>query len=198
MKLIVIAGMPATGKSWLAGKLRELFGYPVIEKDRIKERMFDAIGFENYAGKRAEDVAANFILLDMVRKFIEADQSLIIDNNFDQESAAELAKLLEENPEIDVTTVFMTGDPEVLYQRYFARDAAHKRHLGHCMQTHYPPHEGESTEFQMTREGFAERFLKRKNDVMSWRGKRIDVDATEFEKVDVERVMEAVEGETPS
>ena len=31
MKLIVIAGMPATGKSWIAGILRERFGYPVDE-----------------------------------------------------------------------------------------------------------------------------------------------------------------------
>jgi predicted kinase len=188
MKLWIIAGMPATGKSWIAGILHERFGYPVIEKDRIKERMFNAVGFEEYSVKLGEDVAANFILPDMVRKFAEAGQSLIIKNNFDQESGTELGQIIEEYS-IDAATLFMTGDPQVLYERYFARDAAHKRHLGHCMQTHYPPHEGESTEFQMTREGFAERFLKRKNDVMSWRGKRIDVDTTGFEKVDVESLI---------
>ena len=110
MKLIIVAGLPATGKSWVASRLREHFGYPVIEKDRIKERLFDTVGYEDYAGKRTLDTAASAIMLDMVRKFLDAGQSLIIDNNFDEISAPELGKLLEEYPEVDVTTVFMTGD----------------------------------------------------------------------------------------
>ena len=185
MKLIVVAGMPATGKSWIAGKLKDRFGLPVIEKDAIKERLFDTVGVESYEEKRALDVAANQELLETVRRMAEAGRSLIIDNNFDEESAQELGRIIEEFG-IDCTTVFLSADPEVLYRRYVERDAAHRRHLGHAMQTHYPPHEGESTEFSMTREGFSERFFRRKMDRMSWPGSRIDVDTTDFEKVDLE------------
>ena len=185
MRLIIVAGMPATGKSWIAGKLRDHFGLPVIEKDAIKESLFDTVGFESYEEKRALDVAANSELLEKVRRMAEEGRSLIVDNNFDEESARELGKLLEKY-DIDCTTVFLSGDTEVLYKRYVERDTAHRRHLGHAMQPHYPPHEGESTEFSMSREGFAERFLRRRMDVMTWGGRRIDLDTTDFEKVDVE------------
>ena len=37
MDLIIIAGMPATGKSTAAAAVSKAFGYPIIEKDNIKE-----------------------------------------------------------------------------------------------------------------------------------------------------------------
>ena len=36
MNIIILAGMPATGKSTLAAKLQKKFGYPILEKDYIK------------------------------------------------------------------------------------------------------------------------------------------------------------------
>ena len=63
MKLIIIAGMPATGKSTLARALSENFSFPVLEKDDIKEEMFDTVGYRDLTEKRALDVAANAILL---------------------------------------------------------------------------------------------------------------------------------------
>ena len=35
MNVIILAGMPATGKSTLAAKLQKKFGYPILEKDFI-------------------------------------------------------------------------------------------------------------------------------------------------------------------
>ncbi len=190
--LIIIAGMPATGKSTLAAKLQAHFGFPVFEKDAIKERLFDTIGFEDYAGKRQLDVAANAVLLEQIGRMLAAGASLIVDNNFDEESAAALKDLLGRHP-AQAVTVFLTGDPQVLYERYVERDTLHLRHLGHAMQTHYPPHPGESTAFSMTREGFDERFLKRRMDKMVWGGRRIDLDATEPDRIDADALIAEIE-----
>ena len=46
MKLIILAGMPASGKTTFSRKLSKALGYPVLEKDEIKEELFDVIGFE--------------------------------------------------------------------------------------------------------------------------------------------------------
>ena len=192
VRLIILAGMPATGKSTIARQLQEHFGYPVFEKDAIKECLFDTIGFEGYPEKRQLDVAANTILIEQIERMLKAGASLIVDNNFDEESAAALKALLEKY-QADTVTVFLTGDPQVLYERYFDRDSRKLRHLGHAMQTNYPPHPGESTEFTMTREGFDERFLKRKMDHMIWGGKRIDLDATYPETIDVEELIKRIE-----
>ena len=87
MRLIILAGMPATGKSTAAAALQAHFGYTVLEKDRIKECLFDTIGFESYAEKRQLDVAANTVLLSVMESLLRTGVSLIVDNNFDEESA---------------------------------------------------------------------------------------------------------------
>jgi len=192
MKLIIIAGMPATGKSTIAAQLTKYFGLPVFEKDAIKECLFDTIGFECYAEKRQLDVAANMVLLQQIERMLSVGCSLIVDNNFDEESAAKLKELLERYP-VECITLFLTGDPQTLYDRYFERDSQGRRHLGHSMQTHYPPHKGESTEFNMTREGFDERFIRRKMDCITWGGKRITLDTTHLEAIDVEALIRQIE-----
>lgn len=191
MNIIILAGMPATGKSTLAAKLQEKFGYPILEKDYIKEGLFDTLGFSCYAEKRALDVAANEVLLRWMNAMIEAGQPMIIDNNFDQQSAAKLKKLLQEHP-CKCVTVFMNGDPQVLYERYVQRDSQGLRHLGHAMQTHYPPLEGEDTTFHMTREGFDQRFLHLGMHELSWGGEKILVDATILENIDAEAIIEEI------
>ena len=191
MKLIILAGMPATGKSTIAKMLQKEFGFPILEKDGIKEELFDTIGFECYAEKRQLDVAANAVLLRIMEDMMKADTSVIVDNNFDPASAQRLNTLLEKYGPSYVT-VFMNGDTQVLYERYVGRDSKHLRHLGHGMQTHYPPHEGESTEFHMTREGFDERFLKLKMDKLNWGGQQIRIDATYPEKINVLWLIEEI------
>ena len=57
MDLIIIAGMPAAGKSTLAKKIAKTFGYPILEKDGIKEELFDHIGYADRAEKRKLDAA---------------------------------------------------------------------------------------------------------------------------------------------
>lgn len=187
MDMIILAGMPATGKSTAAGFLRSAFGYPVLEKDAIKEALFDTVGFEGYPAKRMLDVAANEVLLRLIRGMIEADTSVIVDNNFDEASAGQLKKILSGAP-VSYVTVFLEGDPDVLYARYVERDAKKLRHLGHAMQTNYPPHPGESTEFHMSREGFNERFIDRKMNAMSWGGPVIRIDTTVPENLDPKKL----------
>ena len=195
LKIIILAGMPATGKSTAAKKLQEHFGFPILEKDRIKEALFDTIGFECYAEKRQLDVAANAILLRILQAMTEAGISVIVDNNFDTDSAAQLDRLIRENG-LECSTVFFNGNPQVLYERYFERDFCGLRHPGHAMQTHYPPHEGESTEFSMTREGFDQRFLKLGMDSVRWAGRRMEVDATDPESVDLAEILRFLEEQT--
>jgi len=191
MNIIILAGMPATGKSTLAAKLQKAFGYPILEKDHIKEGLFDTLGFSCYAEKRALDVAANEVLLRWMDAMIRAGQSMIVDNNFDADSAKKLNRLLETNS-CKWVTVFMNGDPQVLYARYFQRDSQGLRHLGHAMQTHYPPLEGEDTTFRMTREGFDQRFLHLGMDRLAWGGQRILVDATVLEDIDADALIQQI------
>jgi len=180
MQLIVLTGMPASGKSRLAGAVQAAFSYPLLEKDRIKEELFDTLGFRNYAEKRALDHAANAVLLQEIETLLKNGDSVIVDNNFDVSSAARLMELVKAyGPEMAV--VELTGDPQVFYERYIERDGAAKRHPGHALQDHYPLREGEKFSFSMTREEFDERFIARGMNQAAWAPERISVNVTERE-----------------
>ena len=191
MNLIILAGMPATGKSTVAAGLSAAFGYPILEKDNIKEGLFDTLGFENYAQKRKLDHAANAALLRVLEAMMKAGSSVIVDNNFDTASAEQLCKLID-TYQPTCATVFLNGEPQVLYERYVERDNLHKRHLGHVLQDHYPPREGDSIDYAMTREEFDEKFFKRGMAQFRCPGERIDVDMTDFAAVNVEDLVNQV------
>lgn len=188
MDVIVLAGMPASGKSTVAGKVSAAFALPVLAKDELKESLFDTLGFTCYAEKRKLDHAANAVLLRATRAMLTAGQSVILDNNFDEISARALDALTEEFGARCVT-VFLGGDTEAFYRRYVERDRLHLRHLGHVVQEHYPLWEGDSPDHDMTREEFREKFEKRGMAEVRLRGARIDIDATDPAKIDTDRLI---------
>lgn len=192
MAVIVLTGMPATGKSTICKYLTESFGYPVVEKDAIKEQLFDTIGFQSYPEKRRLDHAANAIVLHMTEQLLRAGQSVIIDNNFDDISQKAFRELTGRY-QMTCMTVFLKGNPDVLYERYVKRDKAHARHLGHILQEHYPPREGDCLDYAMTRAEFEDKFLKRGMDHFFCPGGRIEVDTSDFEKVNPARIVEQIQ-----
>ena len=190
-EVIIIAGMPASGKSTVAKKLGTEFGYPILEKDDLKEALFDTVGFECYAEKRRLDLAAAAVLLRAADAMLKAGTSLIIVNNFRTDMEEAVQNMLDSNQCICVT-VFFTGNADVFYKRYVERDLAHARHLGHIVQDHYPPHPGDCTDYAMTREEFAEKFEKLGMADFRINGKRIEVDATNPEQIDVSRLIDEI------
>lgn len=191
MEIIVLAGMPASGKSTVAAQLGKAFGMPILEKDALKEAIFDTIGFQNYAEKRKTDHAANAVLLRCARALLDSGISVILDNNFDETSAGVLDGMVREYG-CKCVTVFLGGDTEAFYRRYVERDRLHLRHLGHVVQEHYPLWEGDSPDHDMTREEFREKFEKRGMANFRIGGERIDVDATDPAKIDVDGLIEQI------
>jgi predicted kinase len=191
MAIIVLTGMPATGKSTVCRALTREFGFPIVEKDAIKEQLFDTLGFSCYAEKRALDHAANAVVIHMVERILEAGGSAIVDNNFDTESGRKFSALLERYAP-KCACVFLRGDLDVLHERYTKRDNSHARHLGHVLQEHYPPREGDSLYYTMTKDEFYEKFMKRGMDSFTCPGGRIEVDTTDFSRVDTEAIVAEV------
>jgi len=65
--------------------------------------------------------------------------------------------------------------------------------LGHALQDHYPPHEGDDLNYSMTREEFDEKFFKRGMAQFKCPGERIDVDMTDFSKISIKELVSQVE-----
>ena len=192
MELIILAGMPASGKTTFVKQLSNALGYPVLEKDAIKEELFDTIGFQNYAQKRLMDTAATAVLLRCVDALLESGQSLIAVNNFRKDAEPAVEALLKKH-HCRCVFIFFGGDGDVFYQRYVERDNRGERHLGHVLQEHYPPLPGDALTHTMTREEFAEKFEKLGMNEFHISGiHRIDVDATYPENIDAEALIQTI------
>ena len=62
MYCILVAGIPASGKSTIAVRISESLGIPMLSKDSIKEVLFDDLGFHSRAEKVQLGTAAMHIL----------------------------------------------------------------------------------------------------------------------------------------
>ncbi len=193
MNLIIIAGLPATGKTTLANKIAERLHLPVLEKDEIKEELFDTTGYRNREEKRMLDLAGNAILLRCAEKILKSGQSLIIVNNFDADMSGTVQEMIHRTG-CNCITVFLDGNADVLHRRYVERDRRRARHPGHTAIGRYPPLPGDPPAADMTREYFAERFEKLGMADFKLDGARIDVDATYPEKIDVDQLFLKLEG----
>lgn len=194
MNLILIAGMPATGKSTLAKRIGNVLNLPIFEKDEIKEALFDTIGYADLTEKRRLDTAATAVLLRCIETLLQHDQSLIAVNNFTTDDQAQLQAVLTRH-QCHCVTVFLNGDPDTLYARYVERDKRRTRHLGHTFIDRYPPLPQDDLTRSMTREYFADRFEKQGMADFRIDGTRIDVDATHPETINVDALITAIQKE---
>ena len=191
MNMIILAGMPASGKTYVSREIASALGFPLVAKDKFKESLFDTLGWKEYPEKRRLDYAANAVLLDAVEIMLENGISVLIDDNFDEVATRRVNELID-TYKVNCVTVFFDGDADAFYRRYIERDNAHARHLGHIIQDHYPPFPGECTDYEMTREEFRQKFEFRGIKDFRCHGKRIDIDATDPTTIDVKGLIQEI------
>lgn len=137
MYCILVAGMPVSGKSTIAVRISESLGIPMLSKDSIKEVLFDDLGFHSRAEKVQLGTAAMHILYYAAAQLMKVGKPFILENNFEDASIPGIMALLETH-HYTAVTVRLTGDPEVIYRRFAARDLSDTRHRGHVVNDCYP------------------------------------------------------------
>lgn len=198
MYCILIAGMPATGKSKFAGWLSVELGLPYMSKDAVKEILFDRVGFQSRAQKVALGEAAMDVLYYYAQGQMMAGLPFILENNFEDCSKAGISSLVEKYGYKPVTVLF-DGEIGAVYRRFVARDRSPERHRGHVVNTAYPetgerpayvPMEPDTFRMGIEQRGFRRFFIG---------GVVVRVDCTDFERVNyeqiAERIREAIEGQ---
>ena len=68
MYCILVTGIPAAGKSTMAKYLAEHLSMPMISKDRIKELLFETVGFRSREEKVKLGIASMNIMYDMAEQ----------------------------------------------------------------------------------------------------------------------------------
>lgn len=92
----------------MAELLSDRLKLPALSKDRVKELLFDYVGFQSREGKVNLGVASTEILYYAADQLMRAGQPFILENNFEYASEHGFRSLLYKYP-YAVLTVTLTG-----------------------------------------------------------------------------------------
>ena len=127
--LVVVTGPPAAGKSTIARGLAAEVGLPLLEKDAIKEQLYETIGYGDRQASREIGAAAFALLFDLTERLLEAGISFVLEANFAVETAEDWFVRL---PTCRVLQLLVTAPDEIVLERYRARASSEERHPGHA------------------------------------------------------------------
>ncbi|MBD3290863.1 AAA family ATPase [candidate division KSB1 bacterium] len=131
MLIIIITGLPATGKTTLGRKIADRFGLPFFSKDEIKEQLFDTIGTGDREWSRKLSRASNALLMIILQQMIEAGRFCIVESNFPPEEYDEKFRLLVQNTPFRILQIICKTERPVLQKRLEDRARSGSRHPGH-------------------------------------------------------------------
>ena len=195
MYCILVTGIPAAGKSTMAEAISERLKLPVISKDAVKELLFDNVGFQSREEKVNLGIASMEIMYYVAGQLMKAGQSFILENNFEYSSEQGIKTLLEKF-QYSVLTITLTGDYQVIYQRFLERESSPDRHRGHVVNDCYPEKkENNLKELKaktISYENFVHGIERRGFDAFGVDGRQIKVDTTDFSKIDMEELFSQI------
>ncbi|ANU48350.1 kinase [Enterocloster clostridioformis] len=193
--LILLAGYPATGKTFLCRQIRGRHPeFEVVSQDAMKEELWDTWGFDDIERKTELENMAWGEYYKVMDSKMSDNRCLISDYPFSKKQKGTLEALSDKHG-YQVVTIRLTGDIDTLYERSRLRDLDPSRHLGHLVSRY---HRGDVMEDRsqadclVTYEIFRERCTTRGYDTFCL-GRLIEVDVTDFHKVDYGRILDEID-----
>ena len=175
--LIVVTGLPGTGKTSVGRILSEQLRVPCLSKDACKERIFDALGWKDKAWSLKVSEASHRIIDDIVEQELTASRSVIVESHFKPEIDAARFRDCQRRFGAVGIQVLCWAHGDVLFERYWARQRTH-RHPGHV----------EIATLEEQRRCLA----VGKCEPLQLDGPVIEVDTTDFATVDFSRLTRAI------
>ena len=129
--LIIVTGMPGSGKTTLAKQISSKFSLPLIEKDIIKELLFDSLGWSNREWSKKLGTATYDLMDYFVEQQLSNKRSIIIESNFKPEFDNLKFQQWKNTYNYKIIQVVCSADNEILYERFMARAKSGERHPGH-------------------------------------------------------------------
>lgn len=132
--LVLVSGPPGAGKTTLAARLGADVGLPVIDRDDLKDAMFDTLGWSDREWSQRVGVAAYEVLYLIAERLLAAGVSVILDTNFQRGEAVGRLRAMQERHGCEVVEVHCRADPQVLARRFRERWQSGGRHPGHTAE----------------------------------------------------------------
>ncbi|HZD56258.1 MAG TPA: AAA family ATPase [Anaerolineales bacterium] len=132
--LIIISGPPCADKTTLGKRLAEAFNLPFINKDEIKELLFERLGWHDRPWSKLLSLASYDLMFYFAESQLRVGNSLIVESNFDAALHAQRFLDLKEKYGFVGFEIQCQTEGEVILKRFKRRADKGERHPGHVDQ----------------------------------------------------------------
>jgi predicted kinase len=178
--LIIVTGLPCTGKTTLGRQISRLHNFPFISKDGFKERLFDTLGFSDRAWSKRLGAASYEMMFYVLEELLEVGQSCVFEANFDPKVHSEPLAKITQKFQTRVVQIHCVTQPEILLERFRIRWERGERHPGHADHVTMPEMES---------------LVKQKILPLELPGQVFELDTTDLAKLETSALFAAIEAE---
>lgn len=191
--LILLAGPPATGKSYLLEKIKGIYSDAFsLSPDEVKEMYAESHGFQNLEEKQELEKKVWLFYYQIVELYMQAGKRILISEYpFSDKQKEQFANLTKKYG-YQTLTIRLEAEFDVLWERRKERDRSTDRHLSHIL-SHYKygdqlPKRSEADNL-ITKEEFRKVIDDRRYNEFSL-GELFIMDVTDFSKADYGQLLE--------
>lgn len=182
--IIIITGRPAAGKSTLAKWLSQELKLPVVSKDSIREELFERLGWKDRDWAQMLGKASVDMMFYFARAELEVGRSIIMDNTFNPSVSVPQFQALKDQYNANSLQIICNAESETLFERFRSRSDSGNRHPGHG---------DESVLSELW-----EHLIKENSPHLDIGGSVIEVNTTDFTKVDYQEILKQVKSFLPN
>jgi len=176
--LIIITGLPCTGKTTRGKYLAEHLNLPFFSKDVIKESLFDNIGWSDRPWAKKLGQASHRILDYIMEEELRVGHSLVLETDFKPEFDNLRFQNLQQKFHFQAIQILCYADSGVLFERFKERALSSKRHPGHA--------DGDNLD------EFKQVLAPGRIDFLALDSQNIEVDTTDLDKIDDAAILRQV------
>lgn len=177
--IIIITGLPCTGKTTIGKKIAAKFTLPLIHKDGIKELLFDTLGWKDRTWSKKLSELTYHLMFHYAEILLQAHQTFILESNFRPKvhdlKFAELAQKYR----FQTLQLRCSADGKLLFQRFKERFERGERHPGHVDPETFD-------ELRPQLEQGQDKPLALTSHIL-------DIDTTNFQQVDYQAIFREIE-----
>ncbi len=184
MLIVIINGVSATGKTTLARHVSDKFGYRVLSKDDIKDKLVkDSHRKPNLRNWRYFDKQSLRQLSTLLKEAVKNNESIIIESNFHKHEQAFLKELAANPEKVELKELDCVSTGKVIRKRFVERSKQDQRAKVHQDWFWYP------LTFVVTSSSL---LLKHWNPPFAFVRKRLVVDTTNPSSIDYQQIADFI------